>query len=197
MSWTDIFDPTSKNFLGMGERFGRIAGALATANTTEFHRSDPFFSKQGTGLNRWGRSVGGSGPGAVGGFITGGPYGAVAGGLAGGLATDQGLSNNTSAQGFGKNFGLGLGAGAVTGYGAGALSGGQSGGWAGSLAAPSAAGSGGTGAVASTPYSRGFSMAQGMGPQQQQPAAQTDQQSMLEKIYQLYPQLRPGAKGKY
>lgn len=190
--WYDVLDPTGKNFMGLGERFGRIMGAFATGNTTEFHRSDPFFSKQGTALNRWGRSVGGSGPGAVGGFITGGPYGAVAGGAAGGLSEDQGLANNTSAAGFGKNFGIGLGSGALAGYGRGLMSGGQGGGWAGSLAAPSAGGGAGTSAApASSPYARAFQMSQGMGGQQQQTPAQPTQQEMMEKIYQLYPNLRP------
>lgn len=199
--WYKILDPSGKNFMGLGERYGRIMGALATGNTTEFHRSDPFFSKPGTGFNRWARSVGGSGPAAVGGYITGGPYGAVAGGVTGALAEDQGLANNTSAAGWGKNFGMGLGAGGVAGYARGLYTGGSGGGWAGSLAGGGAgAGGGSSAAPAATqsPYARAFQMAQNMPGQQQQPQQQApmpSQADTLAHIYQIYPQLRPRLGG--
>lgn len=196
--WKDL-DPTGNNFLGLGPHIGRILAALGTANASEMHRTDPFGTTPGSAANHFGRSLGGIGPGAVGGFVTGGVPGAIVGGVGGGAAAGTGATNSTTLSGWGENLGIGAGAGGLAGYGAGLASGGSSGGFAGSLAAPSASGgvgASGSGATASSPVSRALQMMRGMpSNNQEQGATAAPQMSPMERVYAMYPQLRPHLGG--
>jgi hypothetical protein len=161
--------------------------------------------------NQLGRTSTGGLEGGVGGFITGGPIGAGMGAATGAGLSGTGTTDPYSLKGGGINFGSGLGAGGI-GHFAGAPGGmfggpggsyGASGmsspnmGMAGSTTGPGGmssplnpmSGAGPSSVSKALQYMR--MMPQGGG-QAQAPASQ--QANAIQKIYQMFPELRPGAR---
>lgn len=172
--------------------------------------------------NQIGRTFSGGAEGGVGGFLTGGPIGAAMGAGTGMGLSGTGTTDPYSLKGGGINFGSGLGAGGLGSLGGSMMGGGGSmvpyaptsapnmgmagsslGGGMGSPLnlGPSAMGS--TGAATGTPVaasagpgtaSQMLQAMRGMpsGGQQQAPASQ--QMNVLQKLYQMFPGLRPGSQ---
>lgn len=202
MGFWNTLDPTSDNFFGMGPKWGRIFAGINSAGGTEFHRTDPMATTPGTTWNQVGRGFGGAGPGAVGGYAAGGPYGAVAGGIGGGILGGTGKTNSTTPSGWGEDLGAGFGLGklmAMT-YGGGAGNLAKGGGAGGASGGGSAAGGGAAGGAAggsqSSPIMNMLMASRGMGGEQQQEPEKTPQER-LEKLYAMYPSLRPHTGGRY
>lgn len=224
MNWGEIFDPTGNNYLGAGKTGGRVLGDMPFIGTWglgEFFRKDPWTSG-GTGGHVM-QGIGGAIPGGIGGFATGGYPGMAAGAATGGGLAGTGTTDNSTLSGFGENFGAGAGAGGLAGYGAGTgmFAGGSGGGasamtpymptstpvmgqagstlgggMGSSLNLGTESGMGASGAGSATPSmvskilnaSRMANSAQGQGAPAAAPA------DILEKLYKMFPGLRPGSK---
>ncbi len=201
MSFLKKLDPTSQNFMGLGPTAGRIISDMLTLpmGTTEWFRKDPMGFGSNTIAGKVGHGIGGSMEGGAGGaasgFMTGGPYGAIVGGglgaTTGGVRSGLGDSDPTSLHGHGGgalgNFGIGFGEGLVGGSAVSGMAGGGGG----------AAGTGGTGGTASSPVHNALNyMRMGQMGGGEQPA-QPPQQNSMERIYQMYPALRPRMGGTY
>lgn len=153
--------------------------------------------------NQFGRTVTGGLEGGAGGFVTGGPVGAAMGAGTGMGLSGTGTTNPYSLKGGAINAGSGAGAGSIptlasmmgSGGTAGAISGGTP--TAGVNGVTTASGATGMGQGMATPATASqpsqllqMMRSMPMGGGQTQPPQQ-DHQAMLQKIYQMYPQLRP------
>lgn len=223
MNWGEIFDPTGHNFLGAGDKFGRILGDLMTLGQGEFFRPDPFGMGRHTVGGKVGHGIGGAAQGGVGGFFTGGLPGAVVGGTTGGVRSGLGDSEPWTLAGRGGgglgNFGIGAGEGVVL-SGMGSLIGKGGGGAMVPYIQTSAPGSMGSAGITTgpggmfsplNPMSSSPVLGASKGPSslatafklmrmlprggQQGNGAQQrqDQEMQMRLIYQMFPNLKPGA----
>lgn len=164
--------------------------------------------------NKLGRTVTGGLEGGAGGFITGGPVGAGMGAATGAGLSGTGTTDPYKLKGGAINFGSGMGAGGL-GHAGMSMFGGSGGmspymptsspnmGAAGSTLGPGGMGSplnpmsgaAPTSAGTASPVSQALQMMRGMpmGGQGQQQQAQSSPQDILQKLYKMFPGLRPGA----